>query len=115
MCRGLCCWLGRLVHISPEQSPKLSTLWLSAAWCPGSLHRRDTASEEESVAGEEALGQYTLLQESTEGPRLRHRTERDTNHASHGRGERESPQTRGRDVQAWSIRSTNSLSDGGQG
>src|SRR6266446_3987866 len=99
MCRRLRCRLERLVHLSPEQGPKLSTLRLSAAWCPGSLHRRDPASEEESVASEETLGQYTLLQEGIEGSRLRHGTERDTHHAGHGRRERESPQTRGRNVQ----------------
>src|SRR6266567_5648497 len=115
MCRWLRCWLERPVHVSPEQGPKLSTLWLSAARCPGSLHRRNTASEEESVAGEEALGEYTILQESIEGPRLRHGTERDPHHASHGRRERESPQTRGRNVQARGIRSSHSLSDGRQG
>src|SRR5207237_5722599 len=114
MCRWLRCWIERLVHLSPEQGPKLSSLRVSAAWCPGSLHRRDPTSEEEPVAGEEALGQYPILQESIEGPGLRHGTERDPHHSSHGRGERESPQTSGRNVQAWSIRSSNRLSDGRQ-
>src|SRR5207245_1004860 len=114
MCRWLRCWIERLVHLSSEQGPKLSPLRVSTAWCPRSLHRRDTAGKEESVAGEEALGQYPILQESIEGAGLRHGTERDTNHSSHGRRERESPQTRGRNVQARSVRSSDSISDGGQ-
>src|SRR6266849_3156021 len=115
MCRGLCCWFERLVHISPEQSPKLSPLRVPAAGHSWRLHRRDPIGEEESVASEETLGEYPILQESIEGPGLRHGTERDPNHASHRRRKRESPQTSGRDVQAWSIRSSDSISDGGQG
>src|SRR5438445_8264491 len=37
-----------------------------------------------AVASGETLGQYTLLQESIEGPGLRHGTERDSHHSSHG-------------------------------
>src|SRR5438093_12366865 len=114
MRRWLRCWLERPVHLSPEQGPKLSTLRLSAPWYPGSLHRSDPAGKEESVACEETLGQYTLLQESTQRPWLRHGTERDPNHASHGRRERESPQTSRRGVQAWSVRSSDCISDGAQ-
>jgi len=84
MCRWLRCWIEILVHLSPEQGPKLSSLRVSTAWCPGSLHRRDPTSEEEPVAGEEALGQYPILQESIEGLGLRYRTERDPHHSSHG-------------------------------
>src|SRR5205823_14734850 len=114
MRRWLRCWLERPVHISPEQGPKLSPLRVSASghsWCLYSCH---PISEEESVAGEEALGQYPILQENIEGPGLRHGTERNPHHSSHGRRKRESPQTRGRNVQAWNIRSSNSLSDGRQ-
>src|SRR2546425_13103151 len=115
MRRWLRCGLERPVHLSPEQSPKLSPLRVPAAGHSWSMHRCHPISEEESIASEETLGQYTLLQESTQRPRIRHRAERDPNHASHGRREWKSPQTSGRDVQAWSIRSSNSLSNGRQG
>src|SRR6266516_4695509 len=114
MCRWVRCWLERPMHLSPEQGPKLSPLRLSAARCPGSLHRRDTASEEEPVAREEALGEYPIFQERIERPGLRHGTERESHNPSHCWLARESPQTRGRDVQAWSIRSSDSISDGWQ-
>src|SRR6266446_3092960 len=103
------------MHLSPEQGPKLSPVRVPAAGHSWRLYSGHPTREEESVAGEETLGQYPILQESIEGPRLRHGTERDPHHSSHGWGERKSPQTRRRDVQAWSIRSSDSLSDGGQG
>src|SRR2546427_11805895 len=115
MCRGLRCWLERLVHISPKQGPKLSPLRVPAASNSRRLYSCHPIGEEESIASEETLGQYTLLQESTQRPRIRHGTERDTHCTSHGRRERESPQTSGRNVQAWSIRASNSLSNGRQG
>src|SRR5467141_4115316 len=102
MRRRLRCWFERPVHLSPEQGPKLSSLRVPTARYSWRMHRRNPASEEESVAGEETLGQYTLLQESIEGPGLRHGTERDPNYASHGRRKRKGPQISGRNVQAWS-------------
>src|SRR5206468_1536290 len=115
MCRRLRCRLEGLVHLSPEQGPKLSPVRVPATGYSWRLYRCNPISEEESVAGEEALGQYPTLQESIEGHGLRHGTERNPHHSSHGRRKRESPQTRGRNVQAWSIRSSNSLSNGRQG
>src|SRR5260370_37848532 len=67
------------------------------------------------IPSEETLGQYPILQKSTQRPRIRHGTERDPNYASHGRRKRKGPQTSGRNVQAWSVRSSDSISDGGQG
>src|SRR6266700_2212387 len=74
------CRLERPLYIPPAQGPQLPSLRVPPAGRRRRMHRGAADRPETTVLDQEALGQYTLLQERTERHWLRHRKQRDAHY-----------------------------------